>query len=116
MIYIDVETLSEYVNEIKHKYSVTADAPDTSVNNLPEIETTVKPIEPPVKKDTKLSASTKSAAYDKMTAWHNGTRKQNVGALSDAKLKLNYDVCVELGYDAECEILKAEATKRGITL
>lgn len=116
MIYIDVETLSEYVNEIKHKYSVTANAPDTSVNNLPEIETTVKPIEPPVKTDTKLSASTKSAAYDKMTAWHNGTRKQNVGALSDAKLKLNYDVCVELGYDAECEILKAEATKRGITL
>lgn len=119
LTYIDTETLAEYVNEIKAKYSVTADTPDTSVNDLPEIEIVVKPKEAPKKergKETVMSKSAKSAAYDKMKAWHNGERKQNIGAMSDAKLKMNYAVCKELGFDKECEILKAEADKRELTL
>ena len=52
----------------------------------------------------------------KMDAWHNGTRKQNVEACSDAKLKVNYDICKQKGYDKEAELLKKEADARGLTL
>ena len=55
-------------------------------------------------------------AGPKMDAWHAGTRKQNVGAMSDAKLKMNYKVCQAKGYDKEMDILKAEADKRGIVI
>lgn len=119
LMYIDTETLGEYVNEIKAKHSVTADTPDTSVNDLPEIEVVNKPVEAPKKergKETVMSKGAKAAAYDKMKAWHEGTRKQNVGAMSDAKLKMNYAVCKELGFDKEVDILKAEADKRELTL
>ena len=51
-----------------------------------------------------------------MDAWHNGTRKQNVEACSDAKLKVNYDICKQKGYDKEAELLKKEADARGLTL
>lgn len=52
----------------------------------------------------------------KMDAWHNGTRKQNVKNCSDAKLKLNYEICKDKGYDEEAKILKDEAESRGLTL
>ena len=52
----------------------------------------------------------------KMDAWHNGTRKQNVSSCSDSKLKLNYEICKDKGYDKEAEILKKEAESRGLTL
>ena len=52
----------------------------------------------------------------KMDAWHAGTRKQNVSSCSDAKLKVNYDICVKKGYDKEAELLKKEADSRGLTL
>ena len=119
LMYIDTETLGEYVNEIKAKHSVTADTPDTSVNDLPEIEVVNKPVEAPKKergKETVMSKGANAAAYDKMKAWHEGTRKQNIGAMSDAKLKMNYAVCKELGFDKEVDILKAEADKRELTL
>lgn len=63
-----------------------------------------------------MSKGAKVAAYDKMKAWHEGRRKQNVGAMSDAKLKFNYAVCKELEFDKEMEILQKEATKRNIEL
>ena len=49
-----------------------------------------------------------------MTAWHNGTRRQNVGACSDAKLKTNYKACKQLGFEKEAEILKKEAEARNL--
>lgn len=55
-------------------------------------------------------------AIQKMTAWHNGERKQNVGACSDAKLKMYYKTCKDLGFEPEMEVLKAEAKKRGLLL
>ena len=55
-------------------------------------------------------------AYDKMKAWHEGTRKQNLSNCSDAKLKMNYKVCKELGFDKECGLIKDEAKKRDLTL
>ena len=51
-----------------------------------------------------------------MDAWHNGTRKQNVEACSDAKLKLNYEICKDKGYTKEADILRKEAESRGLTL
>ena len=82
-----------------------------------------KPLEDPTPqpskergKDTKMSKGAKSAAYDKMKAWHDGTRKQNLSNCSDAKLKMNYKVCKELGYDKECEMIEDEAKKRNLTL
>ena len=67
-------------------------------------------------KDTKMSGSAKKAAYDKMKAWHEGTRKQNLSNCSDAKLKMNYQVCKELGFDKECGLIEDEATKRSLAL
>lgn len=57
-----------------------------------------------------------SEAETKMTAWHNGERKQNVKSCSDAKLKAYYEICKRLGYEDEANKLKAEADSRGILL
>ena len=51
-----------------------------------------------------------------MKAWHEGTRKQNLSNCSDAKLKMNYKVCKELGYEKEMELIKKEADKRNINI
>lgn len=67
-------------------------------------------------KDTKMSNGANKDAYDKMKAWHNGERKQNLSNCSDAKLKMNYKVCKELGYDKEMELIKKEAENRGIDI
>lgn len=65
--------------------------------------------------NTKFSGKL-SEQEKKMDAWHAGTRKQNVSSCSDAKLKVNYDICVKKGYDKEAELLKKEAKSRGLTL
>lgn len=67
-------------------------------------------------KDTKMSRSAHKDAYDKMKAWHDGERKQNLSNCSDAKLKMNYKVCKELGYDKEMDLIKKEAESRGIDI
>ena len=89
----------------------------------PEGEPVEKPLENPEPKekkergkDTKMSKSANAAAYDKMKAWHEGTRKQNLSNCSDAKLKMNYKVCKELGYEAEMKKIEDEAKKRDIVL
>lgn len=87
----------------------------------PEAEPVEQPLENPEPKkergkDTKMSKGAQSAAYDKMKAWHEGTRKQNLSNCSDAKLKMNYKVCKELGYDKEMDLIQQEADKRNLTL
>jgi len=89
----------------------------------PDAEPVEKPLENPEPKekkergkDTKMSKGANAAAYDKMKAWHEGTRKQNLSNCSDAKLKMNYKVCKELGYEAEMKQIEAEAKKRDIVL
>ena len=67
-------------------------------------------------KDTKMSKGANNAAYEKMKAWHEGTRKQNLSNCSDAKLKMNYKVCKELGYEKEMEQIEDEANKRNLQL
>lgn len=110
---IDVETLSEYMSKINVDYEVKAKTPDTSINDLPETEIVEKPQRG---KNFTMSKGAKDAAYDKMKAWHEGTRKQNIGAMSDAKLKYNYSVCKELGFEKEMEILQKEADRRQINI
>ena len=51
----------------------------------------------------------------KMDAWHRGARKQNVGACSNEKLKMNYDICARKGYVQEANQLFAEAKRRGLS-
>lgn len=91
-----------------------------------DMEPDAEPVEQPLNnpepekkehgKDTKMSKGANAAAYDKMKAWHEGTRKQNLSNCSDAKLKMNYKVCKELGYEAEMKQIEAEAQKRNIVL
>ena len=66
-------------------------------------------------KDTKMGKGAREKQEAKMDAWHNGKRKQNVANCSDAKLKLNWQICVDKGYTKEATLLKSEATKRGLT-
>lgn len=74
------------------------------------------PVEKPRRgENTKISAKARGKQEEKMDAWHNGTRKQNVKSCSDAKLKINYDICVDKGYTHEAELLKKEAQSRGLT-
>jgi len=92
----------------------------------PEDKPVEKPLENPEPQDntekkergknTKMNDKAKEAAYDKMKAWHDGTRKQNLSNCSDAKLKMNYQVCKELGFDKECGLIEDEAAKRNLTL
>ena len=70
----------------------------------PELGEVEKPLEDPTPqpskergKDTKMSKGANKAAYQKMQDWHDGKRNQNLKNCSDAKLKMNYKVCKELG-------------------
>ena len=72
-------------------------------------------------KPTKKSAEeTYGKAYgpakEKMEKWHAGTRKQNLKNCNDGKLRMNFAICKELGYEEECKQIAAEAKKRGIVL
>lgn len=59
---------------------------------------------------------TVKGGQEKMDAWHNGERKQNVKRCSDDKLKAYYKICVNSGYDEEAKVLKDEADSRGLKL
>lgn len=63
-----------------------------------------------------VKTKTVKGGQEKMDAWHNGTRKQNVKNCSDDKLKAYYKICVDSGYDEEAEKLRSEADSRGLKL
>lgn len=63
-----------------------------------------------------VKTKTIKGGQEKMDAWHNGTRKQNVKSCSDDKLKAYYKICVDSGYDEEAEKLRSEADSRGLKL
>ena len=52
----------------------------------------------------------------KMLAWDRGARKQNVKAMGDDKLKLNYAICIKWHLDNCKQILRQEAMSRNIVL
>lgn len=88
----------------------------TSPDMTPEI--TDGPDKP--KTSTKSAEETYGKAYgpakEKMEKWHAGTRKQNLKNCNDGKLRMNFAICKELGYEEECKQIAAEAKKRGIIL
>ena len=110
----------------KNKFTYSLSLVQTYVEGdmEPEGEPIEKPLENPEPsvekkergKNTKMSKGANAAAYDKMKAWHEGTRKQNLSNCSDAKLKMNYKVCKELGYEKEMKEIEDEAKKRELTL
>ena len=52
----------------------------------------------------------------KMTDWHNGKRGLNIRACSDDKLKMNYDICVQKGYQTEArQLLNEGASLEGLS-
>ena len=109
----------------KNKFTYSLSLVQTYVEG--DMEPDAQPIEKPLEnpeqkekkergKDTKMGKGANAAAYDKMKAWHEGTRKQNLSNCSDAKLKMNYKVCKELGYEKEMREIETEAKKRDIVL
>ena len=112
-----------YGEKNKFTYSLSLVKTYVEGDMEPEGEPIEKPLEntePKEKKErgknTIMSKGANAAAYDKMKAWHEGTRKQNLSNCSDAKLKMNYKVCKELGYEKEMELIKKEAEKRNINI
>lgn len=77
---------------------------------------TEKEAEEIVSKEVNLTPKERATIEAKMKAWHEGTRKQNIKACSDGKLKINWQVCKELGYGAEVKKIEDEAKSRGLTL
>lgn len=82
----------------------------------PDAAPVEKPLENPEPQSTKKPMKADKTAYDKMKAWHEGTRKQNLKNCSDEKLKMNYGICKELGYDNEVSQIEAEAKSRNLKL
>lgn len=112
-----------YAGKNKFTYSLSLVQTYVEGDMEPDAQPIEKPLENPEPKekkergkDTKMSKGANAAAYDKMKAWHEGTRKQNLSNCSDAKLKMNYKVCKELGYEKEMREIETEANKRDIVL
>lgn len=112
-----------YSGKNKFTYSLSLVQTYVEGDMEPDAQPIKNPLENPEQKekkergkDTKMGKGANAAAYDKMKAWHEGTRKQNLSNCSDAKLKMNYKVCKELGYEKEMREIETEAKKRDIVL
>ena len=112
-----------YAGKNKFTYSLSLVQTYVEGDMEPDAKPIEKPLENPEQKEkkergkyTKMSKGANNAAYEKMKAWHEGTRKQNLSNCSDAKLKMNYKVCKELGYEKEMEQIEDEANKRNLQL
>lgn len=114
-IVIDTEFIALGNSKIKPKATLKADKPDTSVNELPEIEDNLdnKPKENGEQPELPKGSE---EAIEKMKKWHNGERGFNVKAASPAKLKLNYKICKQLGYTDEMKKIEDAAREKGVVL
>lgn len=57
-------------------------------------------------------AEGKLTPEEKMDMWHNGERRENIKACSDAKLNMYRDICEDNGYDEQVAIIDAELARR----
>lgn len=105
-------SLAELKNHIAEALKLVVTDKDVQETPAPVDPLTTKPTTKPIKSGSKAERD----ATEKMTAWHNGTRGFNVKSAGESKLKLNYKVCKDLGYDREASLIKAEADSRGIVL
>lgn len=110
-----IEELKAEFAKMKNPDSFTYEALKEVINLLPKKEFANSAVEKPAETTT-TEFKANPVAVQKMTAWHNGERKQNVGACSDAKLKMYYNTCKNLGFETEMNVLKAEAESRGLLL
>lgn len=110
-----IEELKAEFAKMKNPDSFTYEALKEVINLLPKKELANSVAEKPAETTT-TEFKANPVAVQKMTAWHNGERKQNVGACSDAKLKVYYNTCKSLGFETEMNVLKAEAESRGLLL
>ena len=110
-----IEELKAEFAKMKNPDSFTYEALKEVINLLPKKELANSAVEKPAETTT-TEFKANPVAVQKMTAWHNGERKQNVGACSDAKLKMYYNTCKSLGFETEMNVLKAEAESRGLLL
>lgn len=110
-----IEELKAEFAKMKNPDSFTYEALKEVINLLPKKELANSVAEKPAETTT-TEFKANPVAVQKMTAWHNGERKQNVGACSDAKLKMYYNTCKSLGFETEMNVLKAEAESRGLLL
>lgn len=110
-----IEELKAEFAKMKNPDSFTYEALKEVINLLPKKELANSAAEKPAETTT-TEFKANPVAVQKMTAWHNGERKQNVGACSDAKLKVYYNTCKSLGFGTEMNVLKAEAESRGLLL
>lgn len=110
-----IEELKAEFAKMKNPDSFTYETLKEVINLLPKKELANSVAEKPAETTT-TEFKANPVAIQKMTAWHNGERKQNVGACSDAKLKMYYNTCKSLGFETEMSILKAEAESRGLLL
>ena len=51
---------------------------------------------------------------EKMDAWHEGNRRENIKACGDRKLATYIKICKNSGYDKEANIIRQEFERRGI--
>lgn len=51
---------------------------------------------------------------EKMDAWHEGNRRENIKACGDRKLAAYIKICKNSGYDKEANIIRQEFKRRGI--
>lgn len=110
-----IEELKAEFAKMKNPDSFTYEALKEVIELLPKKELANSATEKPAETTT-TEFKANPVAVQKMTAWHNGERKQNVGACSDAKLKMYYNTCKSLGFETEMNVLKAEAESRGLLL
>lgn len=110
-----IDLISKYIKNIESATSIEMPKPDTSYNDIEDLSSIVDEM-PKRGQNTTMTKSMQKEAYKKMQDWHDGKRKQNITAMSDAKLKMNYKVCVELGFEEQIKILKSEAERRGVVL
>ena len=110
-----IDELKAEFAKMKNPDSFTYEALKEVIELLPKKELANSAAEKPVETTT-TEFKANPVAVQKMTAWHNGERKQNVGACSDAKLKMYYNTCKSLGFETEMNVLKAEAESRGLLL
>lgn len=64
----------------------------------------------------KLSKKAMAQAEEKVALWYENKRKVNIGACSDKKLQLYYQIAMDNGYTSILPTMRAEAKVRGLDL
>ena len=110
------ETLLKGILTAKELFDYVKDLPKREVLEIAQDASVAEPAAINSVSKQASSKSYPSAYYTKMTAWHNGERKQNIKACSDAKLLAYYNICNEMGYTDQSAQLLDEIEARHLTI